>query len=101
MKFKKNVRPEAKRAAKKLIDEYRIDDAGGMELIGAFADAYSLELDAMDIITREGLVICDRFGQKKAHPLCCVIRDARAQKMAALKGMNLDVEPLAERPGRQ
>ena len=42
----------------------------------------------------------DRYGQLKAHPAVNIERDARAAMLAALKAMNLDVEPLRDRPGR-
>jgi len=100
IRFKKNIRPEAKREAHKLLTEYGIIDAGGILHIRTFADAYTQELNAQDIIDKEGLTFKDRFGQVKAHPLCSVVRDARSQKMAALKGLNLDIEPLKGGPGR-
>ena len=100
IRFKKNIRPEAKKEAKRLIKEYQIEDSGGLVLIQTFADAYSQELSALDIVHDEGMTIFDRFNQKKAHPLLSVIRDARSQKMAALKNLNLDFEPLKDRPGR-
>ena len=94
IRFKKTVRSEARREALRLIDEYQIIDAGGLLYIRAFADAFTTELNAMDIVETNGLTFEDRFGQVKAHPLCSVIRDSRAQKLAALKALNLDVEPL-------
>lgn len=100
IRFKKNVRAEAKREAKRIIDEYGIDDAGGLLYIRTFADAFTQELNAMDIVSKDGLTFQDRFGQIKSHPLCSVIRDARSQKLAALKALNLDIEPLKDRPGR-
>lgn len=100
IRFKKDVRPEAKKEAKRLIDEYGIDDVGGILYIRTFADAYTTELNAQDIINKEGLTITDRFGQIKSHPLCSVLRDARSQKLAALKALNLDLEPLRDGPGR-
>ena len=101
IRFKKNIRPEAKRTAKKIIDEYGITDTGGLAYIETFASAYSTELDAQDIIAKVGLLYKDRFKQVKANPACTVLRDARAQKMAALKALNLDLEPLQTvgRPG--
>ena len=42
----------------------------------------------------------DRFGQVKSHPLLSVERDSRAQYLAALKALNLDLEPLRDKPGR-
>ena len=100
MRFKKTVRQEARLAAKKLISEYSIFDAGGLQALQIFADAYTLELDSIAQVETDGLTFLDRFGQVKAHPLLATIRDARAQKMAALKSLNLDIEPLRERPGR-
>jgi hypothetical protein len=100
IKFKKTIRIEARKEAKRLIDEYEISDAGGLVLIQTFADAFTTELNAQDIVNKEGLTSKDRFGQTRAHPLLTVIRDSRAQKMAALKQLNLDLEPLKEKPGR-
>ena len=100
IRFKKTVRPEAKREALRLIDEYNITDAGGLLYIRTFADAFTQELNSMDVVEKDGLSFEDRFGQIKSHPLCSVIRDSRAQKMAALKSLNLDIEPLRDKPGR-
>ena len=52
------------------------------------------------MIKREGQSTRDRFGQPKAHPLLTVERDSRSGMLAALKAMNLDMEPLNDRPGR-
>ena len=99
-RFKKTIRSEARREALRLIDEYGIADSGGLLYIRTFADAYTIELNCKDKIDTEGLTILDRFSQLKAHPLCSVMRDARAQKLAALKALNLDLEPLRDGPGR-
>jgi phage terminase small subunit len=101
IRFKKTVRPEAKREALRLIDEYDIQDSGGLLYIRTFADAFSQELNSMDVVAADGLTFKDRFGQVKSHPLLSAIRDSRAQKMAALKSLNLDIEPLKTvgRPG--
>ena len=100
IRFKKNIRPEAKRAAHKLIDEYNITDSGGLELIKSFAAAMTTELNCADQIDSEGLTIIDRFSQMKCHPLLPTLRDSRAQKLAALKGLNLDIIPATDTPGR-
>jgi len=100
IRFKKNIRPEAKRAAHNLIDEYNIDDSGGIELIKSFAAAMTTELNCADQIEMEGLTIIDRFGQMKCHPLLPTLRDSRAQKLAALKSPNPDIQPTHDGPGR-
>ena len=100
IRFKKNIRPEAKRASHRLINEYHINDSGGLELIKSFAAAFTTELNCQDQIDAEGLTIIDRFQQMKPHPLLPTLRDARSQKLAALKGLNLDVIPANNGLGR-
>lgn len=100
MKFKSHIRKESRAEVRRLIDEYGIDDAGGLLLLQTFADADTTERSAQDVVNADGLTIVDRFEQKKAHPLLTVIRDSRAQKMAALKALCLDLEPLRDKPGR-
>jgi phage terminase small subunit len=99
VKFKKGTRPEAKKDALALVEEYGIEDAGGLVLIQSFADAFTTELACQEQIKKDGLTILDRYGKPKSHPLLPMLRDSRAQKLAALKMLHLDVEPLKE-PGR-
>jgi hypothetical protein len=42
----------------------------------------------------------DRFDVMKPHPLLAAERDARSQFLQGLKSLNLDLEPLRDRPGR-
>ena len=101
IRFKKNVRPEARLEALRLIDEYDIQDVGGLLYIRTFADAFTQELNAMDEVQRDGLTFKDRFGQMQTHPLLTTIRDSHSQKLAALRGLNLDLESLRDGPGRR
>lgn len=100
IRFKENIRPEAKLATRKLIDEYDISDRGGIELLLAFAGAYTTELNCQDQIDIDGLTILDRFKQVKVHPLLATMRDARSQRIMALKALNLDVIPTNDGFGR-
>ncbi|MFN2269047.1 MAG: hypothetical protein ABR533_12280 [Desulfonatronovibrio sp.] len=100
MKYDKNTKPAARRETNRLIKEYDIFDPGGEALLRTFASAFSLELRCQEQIDTEGLTIIDRFEQVKPHPLLPTLRDARAQKLAALKALNLDLEPLESKPGR-
>jgi len=100
MKYAKKTRLAARRECNRLIREYEIRDAGGEALLRTFASAFSLEIRCMEQIDKEGLTFLDRFEQIKPHPLLPTLRDARAQKMAALKALNLDLEPLQTGLGR-
>ena len=82
------------------MNEYAIEDVGGISLLLIYADADTAERNAQNIVNTEGMSLTDRFGQAKAHPLLTVIRDSRAQKMASLKALCLDLEPLRSGPGR-
>ncbi len=100
IKFKPHIRRESRAEVRRLAEEYGIGDAGGLLLLKTFADADTTERDAQDIVNTEGMTIKDRFEQIKSHPLLTTIRDARAQKMAALKALCLDLEPIRPGPGR-
>ena len=101
--FRRNSRKRAKSEAKALADEYGITDSGGLALLRTYVTAYSLELDCMDVIEKDGLTFVDRYNQIKPHPLLVTARDARNQKMQALKALNLDLEPVRDvgRPSAQ
>lgn len=83
-----------------LHQEYNIDDKAGLLLLTTACEAFDRMKQAAAIIEREGLQLPDRFGQFKAHPCATVERDSRAAMMAAIKALNLEVEPLKEGPGR-
>ncbi|MDA3918974.1 MAG: hypothetical protein PF690_18680 [Deltaproteobacteria bacterium] len=100
MKFARKTRLASKREVNRLAREYNITDPGGEALLRTFASAFSLEINCQEQIDKEGLTVVDRFEQLKAHPLLATLRDARSQKLAALKAMNLDFEPLHDGPGR-
>lgn len=92
MKFDSKTLKTAREEASKLAQEYDIQDAGGAALLRTYAAARSLEIKCEKLIDRDGLTFKDRFGQIKSHPLLSSLRDARAQKMAALKALELDIE---------
>ena len=83
-----------------LRDEYDIDEPAGLSLLESAARAWDRAQQARAVIDAEGLSVKDRFGQIKAHPLCTVERDSLATFRAALRDLNLDLEPLRDRPGR-
>lgn len=91
---------EAKQKWRKLITEYGIDDAGGKEILRAGLEAFDRAQTARANIDKVGLLIKDRFGVVKPHPLIACERDARAAYLQALKQLNLDIEPLRDGPGR-
>ena len=91
---------EAQKWWERISSEYSIDDQAGLLLLQTSMEAFDRMKECQRFIEKEGSQILDRFAQLKAHPLLCVERDARAQMLAALKQLNLDLEPLRDGPGR-
>ena len=96
----KGLSTAAKALWKRLASDYEITDEAGLLLLQTGLEAFDRMRLAQEAIQRDGMTVLDRFGQRKAHPLLPAERDARAQMLAALRALNLDVEPLHDRPGR-
>jgi P27 family predicted phage terminase small subunit len=96
----KNLSKEAQRWWRKIVDEYGIDDSGGLAILQVLCEAFDRMRKAQQILEDEGMCVTDRFAQIKSHPMCSVERDARAQVLQGLKALNLDLEPLRDMPGR-
>lgn len=92
--------PEAAEWWASLQGEYGIDDRGGRLLLQTALEAFDRMRECQEAIRRDGPTVMDRFDQAKPHPLLATERDARAQMLAALKALNLDIEPLRDGPGR-
>ena len=91
---------EARSWWRKLSREYEISDEAGRLLLLMSLEAFDRLRGAQRAIKKDGVSVKDRWGQVKPHPLLTTERDARAQMLMALKQLNLDVEPLRDRPGR-
>ena len=102
----KKIRPprhlskEARNWWAKLQEDFDIADTAGILILTTAAEAFDRMRQAQATIAEEGAVVRDRFDQPKSHPATVAERDSRAAMLAALKALNLDLEPLKERPGR-
>ena len=96
----KHLSTEARSWWDRLLAEYGISDDGGRLLLQTALESFDRMRGCQDAVTNDGVQVKDRFGQLKPHPLLATERDARAQMLAALKALNLDVEPLRDGPGR-
>ena len=85
---------------RKIVDEYGIADSGGLLILKTLCEALDTALEAQRVLDDQGITIKDRFGAIKSHPLCAVLRDARAQVYMGVKSLNLDIMPLNDRVGR-
>jgi hypothetical protein len=74
-------------------------DPPALLVLESALQAFDRMTEARKLIDQDGAVTPDRFGQLKAHPALVVERDSRYAMLAALKQLNLDLEPLGK-PGR-
>ena len=83
-----------------ILTEYLIDDSAGLKILRVALESFDRCQAARQAIDRDGMVIQDKYGQKKCHVLLATERDSRAAFLAGLKALNLDLEPLKNGPGR-
>ena len=100
MKPPKNLSREAKILWRKIQDEYAISDEAGLLILATGLEAFDRMRQAQDILKAEGMTTLDRFQQPRPHPAATIERDSRAAMLAALKQLNLDLEPLRDGRGR-
>ncbi len=81
-------------------DEYAIADAAGLALLSRAAECVDRMAAAHAAIAEHGELVPDRYGGVKLNPACNLEKDARSGFLAAMRALNLDLEPLRDAPGR-
>ncbi|MFW5453768.1 phage terminase small subunit P27 family [Thioalkalivibrio sulfidiphilus] len=89
----KHLSAEAKRWWSRIVSEYDLGADHGPLLLQTALEAFDRMRECQARIKLDGPMLPDRFGQLKAHPLLSTERDSRAQMMAAIKQLGLDIEP--------
>ena len=84
----------------RIVQEYDIDDDAGKLLLETALECYDRVRQCQDRIEKDGVIVRGSTKQPRSHPLLTVERDSRSQMLAALKALNLDLEPLRDKPGR-
>lgn len=80
--------------------EYGITDAAGTALLMTAAECLDRMRAAQASIAAHGELVIDRYGAPKLNPACALEKDARTGFLAAMRALNLDIEPLRDGPGR-
>jgi phage terminase small subunit len=73
----------------RIAEEYELD-AAGERLLAEAARALDRIGEARAILVDEGIAVTDRFGQRKAHPMVAVERDARIGFARMLRELALE-----------
>src|SRR5262245_7757129 len=84
-----------------LVSEFGITDAGGLTLVTTIAECRDRLTEAQALIKKHGAVIATTTGVLRSNPALKVEVDTRNGMLAALRMLNLDIEPLRDRPGRR
>jgi hypothetical protein len=79
--------------------EYGIDDPAGLELLRQAAECSDRIASVRQQIDERGELLIIK-NIPRVNPLCAVERDQRAALVRCLRNLNLDLEPLRDRPGR-
>jgi len=87
----KHLTAAAKRIFREIVDEYSIEDQGGLKILASGIEAWDRAKKAREEIDKLGMMLPDRWGQPKINPLCAVERDNRAQWLQSLKLLKLDI----------
>ncbi len=95
-----HLSPEAQDHWCRIVSEYQIIDAGGLLILTTAMESFDRMRQAQTIVAEHGAVLVADDGGLKANPAVAIERDSRAAMMAALKQLNLDLEPLRDKIGR-
>jgi hypothetical protein len=100
---KPKVRPgysaEARRLWQQVVEEWTLDPPA-LVILDSACRALMRVREAQATITAEGAFYRDRWGQPKQHPAVLTERDGKQTLLRNLRALNLDLEPLHDRPGR-
>src|SRR6476661_10910946 len=83
-----------------LVTEFSIVDAGGLALVTIIGECRDRLSEAQAVIEEHGAVMTTTTGVLRSNPALKVEVDARNGLLAALRALNLDIEPLRDLPGR-
>jgi phage terminase small subunit len=100
MKPPDHLKPDGAELWASIQKEYAVCDGAGLALLTAAAEALDRMRAAQAAIATHGEMVLDRYQQLKTNPACVLERDSRVGFLAALRQLNLDIEPLRDGPGR-
>src|SRR5262245_44777992 len=100
MKPPSHLGKDGKQIWELLVSEYGIADAAGLMLVTTIAECKDRIVEAQRSIKQHGAVIETPSGHLRPNPANKVEVDARNGMLTAMRMLNLDLEPLRDRPGR-
>jgi hypothetical protein len=86
-----NLAPPERALWRKILTEYRIDDAASLAVLQAGLESLGRARSCREAIDRDGEVTRNRYDELVAHPLLTAERTARAGFLAAMRALRLDI----------
>ncbi|MPY75300.1 MAG: hypothetical protein GEU87_13670 [Alphaproteobacteria bacterium] len=83
-----------------LIADFGIDDSAGLALATMAAECLDRLRDAQALIEKHGMLVSTDGGGLKTNGAVAVEHNSHNRMLAALRALNVDLEPLRDRPGR-
>ena len=74
-----------------VLGDYELSTETAIDVLTTALEAHARAREARETISREGMQVVGRDGQAKSHPLLTVERDARAQWLAAIKALGVEL----------
>ena len=98
----KHLKKESRILFHELVDIHALSgDSEALQKLTTTLEAKDRLTKARTQIDMDGMILIDKFGQKKSHPLLSIERDSRAAFLSGLKSLNFNSENVKNRgPGR-
>ncbi|MEH3123712.1 MAG: hypothetical protein PGN16_17370 [Sphingomonas phyllosphaerae] len=93
-----HLKPAGAKFWRQIVDEYQVEDSAGVALVTCAAECVDRMRAAQDVIADRGEIVTDRYGAPKLNPACGLEKDARSGFIAAVKALNLELEPPSPAP---
>jgi len=85
-----DLSPEARRLWSEILDDYSIDDAGGLAMLRQLCETLDRLRECQKAIKADGITVKGYRGQPRPHPLLKTEGECRRQMFACYRALNLE-----------
>ena len=82
--------PEARQLWSEILEDYQIDDAGGLAMLRQLCEALERLRECQKAIKADGMTVKGYRNQPRPHPLLKTESECRRQMLACYRALNLD-----------
>jgi phage terminase small subunit len=90
LKLPEGLTPRSENFWKRVQGEYSIEDGAGLRILEEACRALDRASEAADILKEQGLILVDRWQQKRPHPALKIEADSRSGFLACMRLLALD-----------